>query len=124
MNEFKKTYPAKQYEVTNNGECYNFYTNGELDISYVCDYKEFAEYIEYINKMDDLIKIYGYEESFNLYKAWYDLDYDINEVIKSLEKPRHPDFPDEEITKEHYKEMIKKLKDFEKILERYIETED
>ncbi len=124
MNEFKKTYPEKQYVITNNFETYEFYTNGEIDLVAPFNYKEYTDYVEYLNRMNKIIEAYEYKEAFDLYDIFHTTYSDIDNVIKALKNPKRPDIPNEEITKRDYKEMLKKIKNFEKVLEEYIEKED
>ena len=124
MSEFTKVYPEKQYVITNKFETYEFYTNGEIDLVAPFNYNEYTGYVEYVNKMNEIIEAYGYKEAFDLYDIFHTTYSDIDDVIKALKNPKHPDIPEEEITKKDYKEMLKKIKNFEKILEEYIEKED
>ena len=124
MNEFKKIYPKKQYVVTNNFETYEFYTNGKVDLIESFNPKRYIDYIQYINHMDEIIKAYNYERAFDLYEVFHTLYSDVDDVIKALKNPKRPDIPEDEITKKDYKQMLKKIKNFEKILEEYIEKED
>ena len=124
MSEFKKNYPEKQYVITNNFETYEFYTNGEIDLVAPFNEREYTDYVQYINRMDEIIKTYGYKRAFDLYDTIHMTYSGIDDVIEALKNPKRPEFPEDEITKKDYKEMLKKIKNFEKILEEYIEKED
>ena len=123
MNEFKKTYTEKQYVTTNNFETYEFYTNGEIDFVETFD-PRYGDYVQYINRMNEIIKAYNYERAFDLYEVFHTLYCGVDDVIKALKNPKRPDIPEDEITKKDYKQMLKKIKNLEKILEEYIEKED
>ena len=124
MSEFKKNYPEKQYVITNNFETYEFYTNGEIDLVASFNTREYTDYVQYINRMDEIIKAYGYKRAFDLYDTFHMTYSGIDDVIEALKNPKRPEIPEDEITKKDYKEMLKKIKNFEKILEEYIEKED
>ena len=97
MSEFKKIYPEKQYVITNNFETYEFYTNGEIDLVAPFNEREYTDYVQYINRMDEIIKTYGYKRAFDLYDTFHTTYSGIDDVIEALKNPKRPDIPDDEI---------------------------